>query len=360
MPAEQRGSIYQTPKAGYAIRWRDADGQRHHRSGFAMKRDARRWLRAQLDSPLRDDRLTFDDLADRYLVAHAVNREPSTIQTLRDRLVRPRRAFGTLDLVDLERRVREVAEWQATLPEGSRFGIVQAFRQTLDAGVRWGYMRTNPAKVAGRNVQTRRAEVVPFTVDEVDRLAAELGPVWGALVVFAAETGLRPEEWIPLERRDVLRGERVVQVARTYSRGRLKPYGKTNRSLRRVPLSLRAVAALEELPPRLGSPLVWPASRGGYVDLHNWRRRSWRTACEAAGIGPGRRIYDLRHTAISHWLAAGLPPFDVARFAGTSVRMIDLTYGHLVASSEAAALERLDVWASRGRGTATGESATDG
>ena len=51
-------------------------------------------------------------------------------------------------------------------------------------------------------------------------------------------------------------------------------------------------------------------------------------ALEAAGL-PRRRIYDLRHTAISHWLAAGFGSFEVARFMGTSVRMVDLTYGHL-------------------------------
>lgn len=45
----------------------------------------------------------------------------------------------------------ELAAWQATLPERSRYGIVQALRQTLAAAVRWDYMSPNPAKLAGRN-----------------------------------------------------------------------------------------------------------------------------------------------------------------------------------------------------------------
>jgi hypothetical protein len=43
-------------------------------------------------------------------------------------------AFGDVELRDLETRAREIATWQATLPEGSRYGIMQAFRHTIEAG----------------------------------------------------------------------------------------------------------------------------------------------------------------------------------------------------------------------------------
>lgn len=343
MPAEQRGHIYAT-KDGFGIRWRDTAGAQHRRAGFDTKRDARRWLRDHLDAGIRSDRITFAELVDAYLTAHAVGREASTITTLRERLKRPVDVFGDLDLRDIERRAVEIAAWQATLPEGSRFGIVQALRQTLEAGIRWGYLRQNPAKLAGRNPQPRRADVEPFTLAEIDRLARELGPLYGPLAVFAAETGMRPSEWCALERRDVLRAEGAVTVARTFSRGVLKGYGKTSRSRRRVPLSARADAALDAIVPRLDSPLLFPGPRGARIDLHNFRAREWMPALEAAGL-PRRRIYDLRHTAISHWLAAGLGSFEVARFMGTSVRMVDLTYGHLVSGSELDARRRLDEWA---------------
>jgi len=94
---------------------------------------------------------------------------------------------------------------------------------------------------------------------------------------------------------------------------------------------------------------VFPGQRGGYVDLHNWRAREWIPALEAAGV-PRRRIYGLRHTFATTWLAAGVPIFDVARYMGRSVRMIDLTYGHLAHGSEAAALAHVN---SFGHGLAT-------
>jgi integrase len=74
-------------------------------------------------------------------------------------------------------------------------------------------------------------------------------------------------------------------------------------------------------------------ARGRSVDLENRRRRDWHPALDAAGI-PSRRIYDLRHTFATHALAAGLSIFEVARFMGTSVRVIDSTYGHLAHGSE--------------------------
>ena len=84
----------------------------------------------------------------------------------------------------------------------------------------------------------------------------ESAPVSGAV---AAATGLRPCEWIALERRDVKRADGVVLVERSFSRGHLKAYGKTERSRRRVPLSQQALDALAAMPPRIDTPLVFPS-----------------------------------------------------------------------------------------------------
>jgi len=85
-------------------------------------------------------------------------------------------------------------------------------------------------------------------------------------------------------------------------------------------------------------------ARGAHIDLRNWRKREWKPALEAAGLPRERRPYDLRHSFASWALAAGVPAYDVARYMGTSVRMLDLTYGHLVKGSEAIAVSRLDAY----------------
>ena len=61
--------------------------------------------------------------------------------------------------------------------------------------------------------------MLPFTRNEIDALAVELGSRYGPLVVFAAETELRTNEWMALERRDIDRSATAVIVQRRYADG---------------------------------------------------------------------------------------------------------------------------------------------
>ena len=60
-----------------------------------------------------------------------------------------------------------------------------------------------------------------------------------------------------------------------------------------------------------------------------------------------RSPYALRHTFVTNALAAGVPIFDVARYAGTSVQMIERTYGHLARGSEEHGRSLLAAYAER-------------
>jgi integrase len=106
---------------------------------------------------------------------------------------------------------------------------------------------------------------------------------------------------------------------------------ETDASRRAVPLQTIALEALNQRSASGQSGLVFPAERGGYLDLHNFRNREWKPAQRAAGIEPLRRVYDLRHTFATFALRAGISTFDLSRYMGASLTMIDRHYGHLPA-----------------------------
>jgi hypothetical protein len=88
--------------------------------------------------------------------------------------------------------------------------------------------------------------------------------------------------------------------------------------------------------------LLFPALRGGLLNLDNFRRREWAPAIEAVGIARPARIDDLRSTFASDALAAAVPIFTLATIMGTSVRMIERHYGALLDGAGAGIAGRLD------------------
>jgi integrase len=349
MPSVQRGEVKKLAGGSWAYRYRDANGKRRQRGGYKTKGEAAAALSLVLEQvrlgPLAAARRewTVTQLVDRYLEQHQV--EAWTLEVLRWKLGKVTDAFGDVKLREL--LPEEVGSWRMRIPEGHRFETTQAFRQVLDAAVRWKLISENPAKLVP-NPQPKRPEIHPFdSWEDVEAVAEELGP-WGAVAMMAVGTGLRPQELFALEWRDIDRRASVLHVRRAYTRGRLKEWGKTERSRRRVPLRDRVLEALDTLPRRLGVQLIFPSRRGCYVDLHNFRAREWVPAVKAAGFVEDKkatkRIYDCRHTYATMSLAAGVSLFSLSRRMGTSLDMIDRTYGHLPPDAEAVELALLNAY----------------
>jgi len=189
---DPRGSVFRTRKGDYGIRWPE-NGKRPQKTGFANNTAARQWFNEHVAPRLRDGgpdpSITFDAFCDLYVERWGATVAKRTRETMTERLVSSRAHFGEWTLRELERAAADVAAWRAALTDSSRYRLTLAMRQTLNAAVRWRYLRNNPVADAGTNPQPRTEEFIPLTRTEIDALDAEFGPVYGPLVVFAAETG---------------------------------------------------------------------------------------------------------------------------------------------------------------------------
>ena len=158
---------------------------------------------------------------------------------------------------------------------------------------------------------------------------------------------------IDLLRRRVSVTETLVDIAGHLSFG--PP--KTKAAVRSVPLPRSVCDELAQLPDRNVDPdsLVFQSPDGLPIRATLFRRRFWTPAVAAADLAP-LRIHDLRHTAVSLWIAEGAHPKQVAVLAGhTSVSVVLDRYGHLYPQQDSDLADALD----RRRSNAARSAASD-
>jgi integrase len=115
--------------------------------------------------------------------------------------------------------------------------------------------------------------------------------------------------------------------------------GKTGE--RTIPLSPAAKALFI----RLSKGKLPNAPLLAKADGTRWSKEEWhelvRAAAAAAKLPTGTVLYTLRHSWITEALRGGMATLDVSRLAGTSLKMIEKHYGHLVLDSARQRLARV-------------------
>jgi integrase len=177
---------------------------------------------------------------------------------------------------------------------------------------------------------------------------------FSVLFRLALETGMRPEEYLALQWKDIDFKHSFLSVRRAISWSRddgkyefIEP--KTVRSRRRIPLSASMVSALQkhrsfqaqENDRHIDLNLVFPSARGTPVQPRNLRNRHFFPILEKAGL-ERFRLYDLRHTMATLMLAAGENPKVVSERLGHASIVITLdTYSHVLPTLQREATDRL-------------------
>jgi len=204
----------------------------------------------------------------------------------------------------------------------------------------------------------------PTEIREMARVCGAISPRYEAYVLVQGFCGLRPGEATDLRRRDVnVEGDRPsVTVGGSYTwvpdrfladgETRRRPLkGRGEKVSRTVPMPAELVPImrrhLDEFVGGGRDSIVFTNHAGNRIHGSDFRRDVWCKAREAVfeHDSPLRRVrrHDLRHSAITVWLNAGVPLKTAQRWSGHKKLSVLLdTYLGVMRGDEATAIQRLE------------------
>jgi len=232
-----------------------------------------------------------------------------------------------------------------------------ALHNALKQAVKWGMIVRNPSDLVELpKVPLKERRVL--TPDEAQRFleAAAVMP-HGLIFEFALLSGMRPEEYLALQWKDVDFERSTVQVRRALVRHK-KSWSfeepKTARSRRTIFLPaalLQRLAAHKrtqaEARMKLGAAwqvldLVFCGEGGVPLSIPNLTYRYFRPVLTKAEL-PRIRLYDLRHSCATLLLIAEENPKVVSERLGHSTIVLTLdTYSHVLPTMQQGATARLE------------------
>lgn len=192
-----------------------------------------------------------------------------------------------------------------------------------------GLVADNVARRA-RKVKVTSGRTRFLSIEEEAELRTHLSASHWAVVRFAILTGLRQGEQFAMKWEHVDLKAGVVTI----------PEAKGGR-VRHVELNESALGILKKLPRKLRTPWVWLTPFGQRINAHNFYRRSFRKAADAASLGDVH-WHDLRHTFASRLAAAGVTLYEIQQLLGHRSSQMTERYAHLTRTQLRTAVRVLD------------------
>ncbi|MGF1661102.1 MAG: tyrosine-type recombinase/integrase [Kineosporiaceae bacterium] len=324
--------IVKTPEGRYRVNWRDESGRQRART-LRTKREATTYL-AQVDAdmargvhvdPHAARRILLHDYATRWHASRTVEiRTHETAAAMLRTHVLPRWGevpLAKIDHLSVQEWVADLGARRAPATVAAAFGVLSMI---LDVAVRARLLAVNPCD--GVRLPRRRADASPMrTISRADlhgRLLPAVPGPFRALVGLAGGAGLRWGECVGLGWEAVDFDRCTVHVRRvvveTAGRCELRAYPKSRAGARRLPLPEFAVDLLltHQSEHVHSLDLVFATSTGGALRRSTFRRRVWLPTLERAGLDPGLRFHDLRHSYATWLVSDGVPVNVVQRLMG--------------------------------------------
>lgn len=331
-------------------------------------------------------RMTFNELADAYLVASKDRIESTSLRWYERTLgqhARPTLGDMKLDAIkpldvqralDATRNVSRTNSKGRSLGPSSRRNILIGIRAVFAWGVRMSIISRNPAtRVDTPKVPHR--EYPEFSLETARQyLAAVVGTEFEIIVPFALFTGTRRGEIAALRWSDVdlKRGRYSIRRSAAILDGKqIEKSPKSQRSRRTEALPPSLVVLLEQHRrnqakrlDRLGLGLptqemtVFNREDGSAWNVNELSRR-WSRFVRRVGLPPAR-LHDLRHgfASLSHEAGESLHAISTA-LGHSSIGITSSTYVHLFDSQKRDRAIRLDRFLAPAVSSATGEASEE-
>lgn len=361
----RHSNVRKLPSGRFQGRYKGADGKFHGKT-FDTADEASRWVTAQRGDVHAGEWVNpqlGETLFREWWTTHTTARLNVRASTKAKEAALSRThllpAFGDLPLKAISHA--KLQDWVNELTDGlkpsSVRSTVQTMNKAMQAAVNARMLKANPC-VGLTLPRVEREEKRFLTTTEVARLHRHMDERYKALVLLGCYGGLRIGELAGLDRRHINVLARSVRIEQTATEvtgnGIVVNPPKTLRSRRTITVPRFVAEALAEHLENFVGPEptshVFSAPGGGRLMVNNFRRREWKAAREAAGLG-SLRVHDMRHTAVALWISTGVPALLVSQQAGHSSVAFTLdTYGHLFPNVGNELADRLDAMNGFGTG----------
>jgi integrase len=345
----------------WRVRYTSPSGQERSKT-FDRKVDAERYAvtvesdksRGQYVDP-RLGNVRFADFVDRQYRPTMIDLEATTRARdesyLRTHILP---TFGSVPLANIDYASCQawVAELSTRRAAATVVKAAQIMNKVMSTAVRAQALAVNPMnEVRGPSIEeSEDVYLTPAQVRDLAEAIEEVAPRYRALVFVGCYSGPRIGELAALRWNDIDMLHRTVQITKKVvevtGHGLMEGSTKTKAGRRTVTIPRLVVDEIERHRRRFPSnPLVFTSPNGAQIRANNLRRRAWAHAVELAGLKPAPTFHDMRHTAVSLWIAAGATDLEVAKWAGhRSVSFTKDRYGHLFPEHGKGLADRLDAF----------------